>query len=67
MIRFCQPCDYRHKGRNIWFNPNDVITIKPSDDNYGHCIITLRNGDAFTIDMTAEDAAKKINEAKEAL
>lgn len=63
MMLFTQPCDYVHKGRNVWFNPADVIKIVASEDNYAHCIVTLRNGDAFTVDMAATVAAAHVNAA----
>jgi hypothetical protein len=63
MIRFCQPSDYIHKGRNVWFNPSDVVTVLRSEGSPRECVITLRNGDKFTIDMDANLAAAQINEA----
>ena len=62
MIRFCQPNDYRHRGRNLWFNPSDVMKITDGE-SYSECVITLRNGETFTVAMTVEQAAGNINDA----
>lgn len=62
MIRFCQPSDSVHKGRNVWFNPHDVMLIMRADRCH-QCVISLRNGDQFVLDMPADEAAKRLNRA----
>jgi len=64
MMKFCQPNDHYHKGRNIWFDPYEVALISTEDHtNIGECVITLKNGKAFTVAMSKDDAAKAINES----
>lgn len=62
MIRFTQPSDSVHKGRDVWFNPQDVMLIFRADRCY-QCVVSLRNGDQFVLEVSAEEAAKRINRA----
>lgn len=62
MIRFTQPSDSVHKGRDVWFRPEEVMLIFRADRR-DQCCITLRNGDVFFLAVEGEEAAKRINRA----
>lgn len=66
MIRLSQPSDYRFRGRVVWVNPNEVVTVTTSDyTNYGECIVKLKDGTSFTANGSKDDVAEKINNALE--
>lgn len=51
------------KNTNIYINPFEIISYRPSDENDGNCVfVTLKNGDTLLIYMSMNRFEQTLNE-----
>lgn len=64
MIRIERPSDYRDRGRTVWVNPEEIVSITRDDYcTYDECRIQLKDGREIKAAISQHQMAEMVNKA----
>jgi uncharacterized protein YlzI (FlbEa/FlbD family) len=61
MIKLQQPCDHHYRGRTVWVNPAEIVSIDESER--GEPSVLLGNGERIAVAENKDALAARVNEA----